>query len=320
MKVVRQEERLKAAQMNEYGDANVVHIHEAAKPRVVEGKVLVEVHASSINPFDAKLRAGYMKGAIPLQFPYTVGGDIAGVVTEVGAGVGALAVGDKVYGQAAGVAGNSGAMAEYAVTAAGQVAKMPGNVDFNGAASLPLVGVSALQGLTEHLKLSAGQKLLVLGGSGGIGTVAIQIAKHLGAEVTATASGDGLKRVQELGADQVIDYKAGDFAAGLRDFDAMFDTVGGEEFGKALSVLKPGGVAVSMVGAADEVKAQELGVTAINQSTKVTTEALNGLRELVEAGVVKPQVARVFPLDEAAAAFAAWDKGGVTGKVVVAVR
>jgi alcohol dehydrogenase len=311
---------MKAAQMNDYGDASVVQVNEVEQPQVVEGKVLVEVQASSINPFDAKLRAGYMKDAMALRFPFTMGGDMAGVVTEIGPGVTGFAAGDKVYGQAAGVAGNSGAMAEYAVTAAGQVAKMPDNLSFAEAASLPLVGVSALQGLTEHIKLRAGQKLLVLGGSGGIGTIAIQIAKHVGAYVATTASAEGVARVRELGADEVFDYKAEHFAANSRDFDTVFDTVGGDDFGKALGVLKPGGVAVSMVGAADEAKAKELGVTAINQHTKVTTERLDALRELVEAGAVKPQVGKVFSLADVAAAFEAWDRGGVVGKVVVEIK
>lgn len=311
---------MKAAQMNGYGGADVVLVNDIDKPQVTDGKVLVEMHASSINPFDAKLRAGYMKDTIPLQFPFTLGLDVAGVVIEVGAGVTSMAAGDKVYGQSSALAGNSGALVEYATTEAGQVAKMPSNVDFNEAASMVLVGVSALQALTRHIKLASGQKLLLLGGAGGIGTMAIQIAKHLGAHVATTASGEGIERVQELGADEVIDYKTEDFAAKLSDFDAVYDTVGGDDFAKALGVLKPGGVAVSMVWAADEAKAKELGVTAINQSTKVTAELLDELRELVEAGAVKPQVGKVFPLDEIAAAFEALDSHKVIGKVVVEIK
>ncbi|HSX00742.1 MAG TPA: NADP-dependent oxidoreductase [Candidatus Saccharimonas sp.] len=311
---------MKAAQMNGYGDASVVQIAEVDKPVADEGKVVVEVHASSINPFDAKLRAGYMKERIPLVFPFRLGGDMAGVVVEVGAKVHDLAVGDRVYGQAAAVAGNSGAWGEYAATAAGQVAKMPAGLSFEEAAALPMVGVSALQALTEHIHLESGQKLLVLGGAGGIGMAAIEMAKHWSVYVAATASGAGMAMARTLGADEVIDYKAENGTVGLRDFDAVVDTVGGQELAKVLGVLRAGGVGVSMVGAADPAAAKELGVSVFNQSTKVTTEALDRLRELVEAGAVKPHVAKIFGLNQVAAAFEAWEAGGVGGKVVVKVR
>jgi alcohol dehydrogenase len=311
---------MKAAQINEYGDASVVHIAETEKPAVDPGQVLVEVHAASVNPFDYKLRSGAMRDAIPLQFPVTLGGDIAGVVVEAGEGVSHVAVGDRVYGQANVVAGNSGAFAEYAATAGGQIAKAPSGIDLQQAASLPLVGVSAWQALVQHISLQPGQKIFIHGGAGGIGTLAIQIAKHLGAYVATTATDDGINAVETLGADEVIDYKSQDFSTVLHDFDGVFDTVGGDDFTKSLSVLKPGGVAVSMAGQADEAKASDLGVTALTQNTKVTTEALDALRGLVEAGAVKPQIGKVFPLDEIQAAFTALETHSVTGKVVIAIR
>jgi NADPH:quinone reductase-like Zn-dependent oxidoreductase len=225
-----------------------------------------------------------------------------------------------VYGQANIVAGNSGAFAEFAATAAGQVAKMPAGLDFREAAALPLVGVSAWQAITQHIHLQAGQKLFVHGGAGGIGSLAIQIAKNIGAYVATTATGEGIDLVKTLGADEVIDYKVQNFAETLKDFDAVFDTVGGDEFTKSLAILKRGGTAVSMAGQADEAKAAEFGVTAITQSTKVTTEALDKLRELVEAGVVKPQVAQVFPLDQIQEAFTMLESGAVKGKVVLEIK
>src|SRR5690606_10107573 len=202
---------MKAAQINNYGDPSVVQIAEVDQPQLTEAQVLVEVHASSLNPFDTTVREGHMKDAIPLQFPATLGGDIAGVVVKAGTGVERLKPGDKVYGQANVVAGNSGAFAELAATKASQLAKMPSNLSFEQAAAMPLVGVSALQALSEHINLKAGQNIFIHGGAGGIGTIAIQIAKHIGAYVATTATGEGIDYVKKLGADQVIDFKSEDF-------------------------------------------------------------------------------------------------------------
>ncbi len=311
---------MKAAQIEAYGDASVVRINEVATPSVGPGKVLVEVHASSINPFDTTIREGYMKENIPLNLPATLGGDLAGVVKEVGEGVTNVAVDDKVYGQANVVAGNSGAFAEFALTSAEQLAKMPDNLDFQQAASLPLVGVSAWQALTQHIQLQAGQKLFIHGGAGGIGSVAIQIAKHVGAFVAVTATGEGVDFVKQLGADQVVDHKIEDFTQVLSDFDAVFDTTPGQDFTRSLAILKPGSVAVSMLSEADPIVVQESDVTAVTQSTKVTHEALDALRNLIEGAIVTPQIDRVLPLEQIQEAFRVRESGNVRGKVVLAIR
>lgn len=311
---------MKAAQINEYGDASVVTINEVDQPTASKGQVLVEVYASSLNPFDTTVRAGYIKETISLQFPATLGGDIAGIVREVGEGVTSIAVGDRVYGQANVVAGNSGAFAEFAATSAGQVAKAPKGLDFRYAAALPLVGVSALQALTQHTRLQSGQKIFIHGGAGGIGTIAIQIARNIGAYIATTATGQDIDRVKQLGADEVIDYKSQDFTEVLNGYDAVFDTVGGDDFNKSLNILKQGGKAVSMIAQADAAKAEELGVTAHTQSTRVTTEALDKLRELVESGVVTPQVGEVFPLEQIREAFEAREAGAIHGKAVISIK
>lgn len=307
---------MKAAQIHDYGDASVLAVVDVDKPIIKVNQVLVEVHAASLNPFDTKLRAGSFKDSIPLHFPATLGGDIAGKVVAVGEGVDAFTVGDAVYGQAAVVAGNSGAIAEYAATSAGQVAKAPSNIDMNEAASLPLVGVSALQALTEHIALKPGRKILITGGAGGIGRIAIQIAKHLGAFVATTASGEGLDAVKDLGADEVFDYKSADYTQSLRNYDAAFDTVGGDELAKIVKILKDDGIAVSMAGQ----PVAERSIQAIPQSTHVTTAVLNQLRDLVEAGVIKPSVGKVFSLDQVQAAFAARESGSVAGKIVIEIK
>ena len=256
-----------------------------------------------------------MKEMIPLQFPVTLGGDIFGKVVELGADVNHIAVGDMVYGQANVVAGNSGALAEYAATVGTQVATAPKNLTPDEAASLPLVGVSALQALTEHIGLKAGQKILITGGSGGIGQIAIQIAKHLGAYVATSASGEGVELAKALGADEVFDYKTEDYAVKLHGYDAAFDTVGGDELNRTISVLKDGGTAVSMAGQPQ----QKEGIQSISQMTHVSTEKLDQLTKLVEAGVVRPNVGKVFTLEDIQQAFELRE-AGTMGKVVITIK
>lgn len=311
---------MKAAQITEYGDASVVKINDADTPIAKPGQLVVEVHAASINPFDTIVREGYLQQNVPLQLPATLGGDVAGVVTELGEGVTDFAVGDKVYGQANIVAGNSGAFAEFAATSAQQVAAMPENLSFTEAATLPLIGASAIQALTEHIKLAANQKIFINGGAGAIGSIAIQLAKNIGAYVAATATGEGVELAKRLGADEVIDYKTSDFSALLKDYDAVFDTVGGDTFDKSLSILKKGGVAVSMAADANSELAAQLEVTAIHQMTNVTTQKLSTLRELVEKGIVTPRIGATFTLDEIVEAQRARESGEVLGKVAITIK
>lgn len=310
---------MKAAQIKEYGDPSTIKIVDIEKPKINEDQVLVKVHASSINPFDTAIRAGYMKDNIPLNLPVTLGGDIAGEVSEIGGSVTNLAVGDKIYGQANVVAGNSGAFAEYAATSAEQISIAPSNLDYIEASSLPLAGVSAWQGLVQHIGLKPGQKIFIHGGSGGIGTIAIQIAKNIGAYVATTATGDDLKYVKELGADQAIDYKSQDFTKILSEFDSVFDAVGGDDFSKSLEILKNGGVAVSMIAPPDDEKAKNLEITAMMQMTHVNKKGLDALKALVEEGVVTPHIDKVFDLSEISEAFEAKEKGSVKGKVAIKV-
>jgi alcohol dehydrogenase len=310
---------MKAAQFREYGDPSVIVINEVPKPVADDGQVLVEVHAAGINPFDAKVRLGYMKQFKALDMPVTLGGDLAGVVAQVGPGVAELEVGQKVYGQAGLFGGGSGATAEYALTKAAQLAQMPVGLSFEEAASLPVAALSALQGL-DKLKLQAGQKILIHGGAGGIGTIAIQLAKHRGAWVATTASDKQADYVRKLGADEVIDYKTQKFEEVVKDLDAVFDTIGGEVYRKSFLVLKKGGQIVSMVERSDEGLAEKHGVTAIYQSTATTTESLDELSELIEKGAVKPQVGKVLPFDQTRQAYEAQEAGGVRGKVVVKVQ
>ena len=311
---------MKAAQINEYGHADAVKVQETVKPSAGVGQVLVEVHASSINPFDTMIREGYLKEMIPLKLPVTLGGDIAGIVAEVGQDVVNLKVGDRVFGQANAVAGNSGAFAEFAVTKAEQVGPMPRNIDFTDAAAIVLVGLSAYQVIYEHIKLTSGQKILIHGGAGGIGSIAIQIAKNLGAYVATTATGDGLEFVKTIGADVVIDYKTQKFEEIINNYDAVFDTVGDDTFERSFLVLKKGGVLVSMIAQPNEQLANQYEVVNLYQSTHTSTEQLAGLAKLIDDDVVKVHVDKVFSLDQIQQAFEAREAGTIKGKVAINIK
>lgn len=309
---------MNAAQISRYGDASVISINNIPTPTLKDSQVLVRVRGSSINPFDTILREGVLKDSLPLEFPFTLGGDFAGEVAEVSPDVTHLKIGDHVYGQAYGFKGG-GTFAEFVAAPADQTAILPKNLTFIQAGSLPLVGASAIQALQDKLGLKAGHKIFIHGGAGGIGSIAIQIAKHLGAYVATTATGPGIDTVKQLGADQAIDYKIQDFSTQLSDFDAVFDTVGGNDFTKSFAILKKGGKAATMAAQPSEDAAKAHGITAVRMSTKVDTNTLNKLRELVEQNIVKPQIGKTFTLDQVAQAFEARESGSVSGKVALEI-
>jgi NADPH:quinone reductase-like Zn-dependent oxidoreductase len=312
---------MKASQINQYGGPEVVELNESAPtPSPKNGQVLVEIYAAALNPFDWKLRSGYMKKMIPLQFPVTLGGDFSGRVTQVGEGVTDYAAGDEVFGTALVLTGGSGAFAESATASTSNITRKPKKVDHTEAASLVLVGVSSLQVLEQHMNLKSGQKILIHGGAGGIGSAAIQLAKSKGAYVAATASEESKEFVKNLGADEVIDYKNEKFEEKLHDFDAVFDTVGGEIMDRSFSVLKKGGVFVSMLGQPNAEKAKEMGITTIGQSTATNAANLFRLVELIEQSIIKPQIDKTFPLVQTKEAFTHLETGHPRGKVVLKVR
>jgi len=308
---------MKAAQINKYGHSDVIEIVDIERLKVGKGQILVKVYASSVNPVDIKIMEGMFPG---INFPFTLGSDVAGVVTEIGEGVENFSVGNKVYGSGIVLAGATGAFAEFVAVPAGLVSKMPKNLDFNQAAAVVLTGVSAVQALLEHFKLQSGQKILIHGGAGGIGTIAVQIAKSIGAYVVTTATGDGLDFVKKLGADQIIDYKKENFEEILSDYDAVFDTVGGETYQKSFKVLKKGGTIVSMLEQDKEKLSEKYGVTAISQFTKVNTEHLSILTEFIENKDVKVYIDKIYPLDKIKEAFEAKEKGDVKGKIVIEIH
>jgi len=306
---------MKAVQLIRFEGLGSVEIAEIETPVVAEKKVLVVVHAAGVNPFDWKLTTGMM----PVDFPFVLGGDFAGVVRETGPGVDGLREGDEVYGTASRFSRGSGSFAELALAAATVIARKPAELGMLEAGAIPLTGVSALQALTEHMELRSGQKILVHGGAGGIGTAAIQIARHLGARVATTVRAAQSEYVRAIGADEIIDRESQQFEALLHDYDAVFDTVGGETCRRSFRVLKRGGVLVSMVEKFEGEHAGERDVRAIGQATKVTRKRLEELAGLIDQGVVAVHIDRVFPLERAAEALAHLHEGHPRGKVVLEV-
>lgn len=311
---------MKAIQINKYGGVEVLEVKDVPKPSLNKDQVLVEVYAASINPIDYKIRSGALKEWMPLEFPTTLGGDFAGVVSELGEEVEDFKVGDEVFGSAIVLGGGSGAFAEFASTKTSSIAVKPKSVNFSDAAALPLTGSSAIQALEEHINLQKGQKILIHGGAGGIGTMAIQLAKVLGGYVATTASTNELDYVKSLGADEVIDYTSQKFEEILKDFDAVYDTVGGEVTNKSFRVLKRGGVIVSMLGQPSEELVRQYGVIAIGQNTKTNTEHLKRLAELVDSGKIKAHIDKEFTLDEVKEAFTYQEQSHPKGKVVFKIK
>lgn len=319
---------MKAIQINKYGGPEVLEINSnVVEPTAKSGQVLVEVHASSINPFDNIVLVGYMEKMMPLKFPTTMGGDFAGIITKIGDDVTDFKVGDQVYGQAIVFNGGSGSFAEFVVSNVKNIALKPKNINFEDAGSLPLVGSSAIQTLEDTFKLKAGDKILIHGGAGGIGSIAVQIAKSIGAYVAVTVSEKDKVFVKNLGADEIIDYKNQRFEEILKDYDFVYDTIGGETGDKSFQVLKKGlpagrqgGTIASMKGQPNEELAKQFGVTGIAINTQTNHVRLQRLTQLVESGIVKPRVDKVFLIDQTKLAFEYKASAHPQGKVVIKIK
>lgn len=311
---------MRAAQFSSYGKPGVISVGSDAEPPTPgDGQVLVEVRAASLNPVDTALVSGAMKQMLALEFPAIPGGDFAGVVAEIGPGVRDFRSGDDVYGQAGALLGGSGSVAEFTVAGAGFTARQPKTTDFVTAASLPLIGASAIQAVTEHLNVQRGQRILIHGAAGGVGSIAVQIAKHRGAHVIASVFTKDIAYVRKLGADEVIDASTQEFDAVVRDVDGVLDLVRGDTAARSYGVIKRGGVLVSLTAQPDEARMKETGVRMIAQFTQPTTDRLTRLAELVDAGIVTPNVERTFPLEKAGEAFTYFETDNPRGKVVVTI-
>jgi alcohol dehydrogenase len=292
---------MKSIQIERYGSSDVMEVNNTASiPSPSPGKILVNVKASGVNPADWKVREGYFQQMAPLQFPSTLGMDFSGVIKQLGENVPSdFKQGDEVYGQASVLRGGSGAFAELALVDKDTIAHKPKSLNHLEAAALPLVGVSAWQALIENIGLSKGQKILIHGGAGGIGSMAIQLAKHLDAYVATTVSTNDKQFVQELGADQVIDYKTEDFEDIINDCDAVFDTVGGDTYRRSFKVLKDSGIIVSMLEQPNSELMNQHRVKALFQFTPVNRQRLTSLAQWVDQNNIKVIVDKTFSLDEA---------------------
>jgi len=333
---------MKAFVVSRYGKKNSIQAVELPQPELEAGDVLVQIHAASINPLDLKIRNGELKPILPYKLPLVLGNDLAGIVIKAGPNVQRFKPGDEVYAKPD--KDRIGTFAEMIAINENDVAKKPHTLDMEQAASIPLVGLTAWQALIDKAKLQAGQKVFIHAGSGGVGTIAIQLAKHLGATVATTTSTANVPWVTSLGADVVIDYKNNDFETILRDYDVVLDTRGGNTLDKSLRLLKPGGKVISVAGPPEpdfakqfgvnwfliqamrllsfqiRRKAKRRGVTYSFLFMKASGSQLRELGSLIDSGVIRPVIDRVFPFQSTAEALAYVEKGRAKGKVVVKVR
>jgi alcohol dehydrogenase len=317
-----------------------MELREVPKPAAGERDVLVRVRAAGLNPVDFKIRDGAARLVYRYKLPVVAGNELAGVVESVGAGVTRFTPGDRVYARAD--HHKMGAFAEYAAVDESLVGTMPRSLDFDEAAALPLAGLTALQALRDHLGVKEGDRLLVTGGAGGVGTLAIQLARWMGATVATTASPRGEELVRSLGAETVVDYHQRQFKDVLHSYDGAFDLVGGQDLLDCFEVLKPGAKTVSIAGVPEPRMVREdigLGplwaVGAQLLSTKVRRRArrrnvtyrlllmhpsgddLDVLSQLVDEGELKPVIDRVLPFQQIPDALAHVEQGRSKGKVVV---
>jgi NADPH:quinone reductase-like Zn-dependent oxidoreductase len=307
---------MKAIRFHEYGGFEVLKYEDVPRPEPQPGEVLIQVRAASVNPFDLALREGWLASMIPLQLPAIAGVDVAGIVMATGEGVPDFSIGQDVYGF---MSRYTGAYAEYASVARETIAPQPQTLDYVQAASVPLAATAAWQALFEVGGLKEGQKVLVHGGAGGIGTFAVQLAKLKGAYVLATTVGQNVEYVQRLGADEVIDYPVTPFETVAHAVDVVLDLVGGETQQRSWRVLKAGGILVSLREPPSQEDAATYGVRAAFVGAQPSSGLLQELAELLDRGQIKPHVDKVFPLEQARQAQELKRNGHTQGKIVLKI-
>ncbi len=304
---------MKAIVIKEYGNEDVVNYVDVERPEPKASEVLVKVHVAGVNPVDWKIRNG-LGERLGLKLPIMLGGEIAGTIEKLGEAVTGFREGDAVYGII-----RSGGFAEYAIAKVGDVAAKPQSLDFENAAAIPLGALTAWQAIFDLAHLSNGQRILITGASGGVGSLAVQLAKAKGAYVIGTASGRNEKFVRDLGADEFVDYTKQNFEEVVKDVDVVFDAVGGDTFERAFQTLKKGGFLVTSVEFPSEEKAQEFGVKAARVYCKPNAEQLAAISALVDEGRLKAHVATVLPLVEVKKAFQLSESGRTRGKIVLQI-
>ncbi|MEU4286795.1 NADP-dependent oxidoreductase [Kribbella sp. NPDC026596] len=333
---------MKAFIIDRYKSTDGLRAAEVPVPELRDNDVLVQIHAAGVNPIDGKIKDGEFKRILPYRLPLILGNDLAGVVVRVGPQVHRFTPGDEVYARPD--KDRIGTFAEFIAVSEDDLAAKPQSLTMEQAASLPMVALTAWQALVERANVRPGQKVLIHAGSGGVGTVAIQLAKHLGATVATTTSTANVELVKGLGADVVVDYKKEDFATILHDYDVVLDPLGGETLEKSLRVLRPGGTVIGIAGPPDPDFAQEIGaswfvrlamtllsyrikkqarrrqVTYSFLFMKASGNELRKITTLVDAGTIRPVVDKVFPYESTKDALAYVQTGRTQGKVVVTMR
>ena len=334
---------MKSLMITKYGDINSsLEEQEIAKPALEENQILIKAYSSSFNPIDFKIVRGDFKAMGKVTFPIGTGRDVSGIIEEIGKNIKKFKKGDKVYSRVN--ESHVGTMAEYVVSNVKDTALIPSNLSFDESASIPLVGLTTYQALEDIAKLSKGEKILIHAGSGGIGTFAIQLAKHLGAHVTTTTSTKNISFVKGLGADKVIDYTSENYLDEGAVFDVVFDTLGGEHTLNSFKVIKNEGRVISISGAIDGATAEQFGLNKFIrmilafQARKVTRaaskknamyrflfmspngEKLKKIAKLYESGEIKPIIDKTYNFSEAIQALEYLSKGHARGKVIVKIR
>ncbi|MER8515601.1 NADP-dependent oxidoreductase [Mesorhizobium sp. M1060] len=333
---------MKAFVVDKYSKKGILRLAEMPEPELLDNDVLVEVHAAGVNLLDSKIRTGEFKLVLPYRRPFILGHDVAGRVVRVGSKVRKFKPGDAVYARPRD--GRIGTFAEFIAIDEADVALKPANLSMEEAASIPLVGLTAWQALIERAGLKTGQKIFIQAGSGGVGTFAIQLAKHLGAIVATTAGAASNDLVRDLGADVVVDYRKDDFEQILSGYDVVLNSQDAKTLEKSLTVLKPGGKLISISGPPDpefarkqrlnvvlrlllrllsrgiRTKAKRRGVGFSFLFMSAQGEQLSKITSLIEDGAIRPVVDRVFPFEATNEALAYVETGRAKGKVVVKVR
>ena len=333
---------MKAFILKRYGRKEKLELAETAEPVLKEHDVLVRIHAAGVNLLDSKIRNGEFKMILPYKPPFTLGHDVAGVIIKVGSKVSKFKTGDEVYARPADH--RIGTFAEFISINEDDAALKPKNISIEEAASIPLVGLTAWQALIEKADLKKGQKIFIQAGSGGVGTFAIQLAKHLGATVATTTSAVNIDLVKSLGADIVIDYRKDDFETILKDYDVVLNSQDTKTLEKSLRVLKPGGKVISISGPPDpdfgkqinanwflkiilkflsagiRRKAKRLAVNYSFLFMRAQGEQLHQITKLIESGVIKPVIDKVFSFEQTNEALSYVEMGRAKGKVVIRIQ
>ncbi|MFF2158256.1 NADP-dependent oxidoreductase [Paenibacillus chitinolyticus] len=332
---------MRAMAIDKYGKVSM-RLEEMPPPEMGEYEVLAEIHAASINPIDFKIRDGKVKLLVNYQMPLILGNDFSGVVAKVGAKVTRFKVGDEIYARPR--KSKIGTFAEYIAIHEDDIALKPKNLSFEEAASIPLVGLTSYQALSDILQLQKEQKILIQAGAGGVGTFAIQLAKLMGATVATTTSEAGANLVKSLGADEIINYKTEKFEEILKNYDAVFDTLGGEILERSFKVIKSGGKIVSVSGLPNARFGKEYGsgffktllfsaashkLTALEKKHNVqytflfmkpSGEQLRIIANFIETGKIKPIIDRVFPFEDAQKAMEYAESGRAKGKIILKIK